>query len=31
MQDGDDDIADYKMRGMKIHPEQDDSKVIPHG
>lgn len=29
VQDGDDDIADYKMRDDN-YPEQDDSKVIPH-
>ncbi len=29
VQDGDDDIADYKMRDEN-YPEQDDSKVIPH-
>ena len=27
--DGDDDIADYKMRDEN-YPEQDDNKVIPH-
>lgn len=29
IQDGDDDIADYKMRDDN-YPEQDDGKVIPH-
>ncbi len=29
VQDGDDDIADYKMRDEN-YPEQDDNKVIPH-